>query len=67
MLMNKTYWDLIEKVAKIDIKAALYLRNEAINLPDFSYSYCLQECFPWAYSTQGYLYWDDICNRIKYE
>jgi len=65
--MNKTYWDLIEKVAKIDIKAALYLRNEATNLPGFSYSYCLQECFPWDKSVQGYLYWYDICNRINDE
>ena len=53
----QNYYNLIGKVAEIDIQAALYLRNEAIHLPEFAYCGKLIGCFIWGFTPQGQEYW----------
>jgi hypothetical protein len=61
----QNYYNLIGKVADIDIQAALYLRNEAIHLAPFDYCGGLQGCFVWCDTPQGSKYWGEVDNIIK--
>jgi hypothetical protein len=61
----QNYYNLIGKVADIDIQAALYLRNEAIHLESFSYCGTLIACFMWDCTPQGLHYWEKLNNIIN--
>ena len=51
------YLDLIGAVAKISIPAALYMRNEARELPSFVADVDLADCFIWEDTPFGYAFW----------
>lgn len=55
------YYALIERVAKIDPKAALYMRDLAIDHDsNFSYMARLSSSFVWLATPQGADYWENI-------
>jgi hypothetical protein len=57
------YYAMIGEVAKIDMAAAHYLRNDALELPDFSYAENVGQCFMWDDTPQGIDYWSNIYNQ----
>lgn len=71
-IIEQGYLDLIERVAKVDIQAALYLRHDARQLKSFTNPLisCLPKsdvstAFRWAETPQGYDYWLDIAVKVK--
>ena len=57
---EEKYQELIEKVKKISPFAADYLKEKAINLPEFEYDSELSGCFYWDDTPQGHDYWKII-------
>ena len=63
--MLKDYVDLIERVKKISPFAADYLKEKAINLPEFGYDSELAGCFYWGDTPQGHDYWRIIDKIVR--
>ena len=58
------YLDLIQRVAEVDIKAALYLRHEAQELTGFEPSGLLTCCFIFSETPQGHRFWFDLNYKL---
>ena len=61
------YFDLIEKVKKVDLEAANYLCGEAIDLPNFKFYPSISSCFVWLRTLQGHEYWKAIATTLDQE
>ena len=58
------YYGMIGDVAKIDIGAALSLRNMTTKNVKLNYSGELNECFYWGDTEEGFDYWHKISNIL---
>ena len=56
-LKEEEYSGLIDRVRKIDSKAADYMENGARALQGFSPGVLLLSCFAWSDTPQGHPYW----------
>lgn len=71
--MKKKYLELINEVAKIDKKAALYLVEMACFTKKdkrtvmFEYDGMLGSVMDWSSTKQGHEYWDRISGRLPRE
>lgn len=59
------YYGLIDRVAKIDIQAAMYLRYDAQNLELFGHDGDISHVMYWADTPQGFDYWADIADKLS--
>lgn len=66
--LSKGYLSLIKEVAKIDPRAAEWMRNEApgtgMSLGGFECSSRLGECFVWSNTPHGHEYWKNIQEQL---
>ena len=60
----KDYYEMIGRVAEVDIKAAIWLREEAIHRTDFNYDGMLGSCFSFEDTPQGIEFWWSIQKAI---
>ena len=63
-MSKKEYIGLVKRVARIDRKAAQYMRRRAKSIGSFCYSDNLCSCFNWKGTAQGHEYWLKIYNEI---
>lgn len=61
---NEQYLELIGRIAKIDIQAALYLRYEARELYEFRPDGYIGNCFYWDDTPQRHRYWQNIEEKL---
>jgi hypothetical protein len=61
---EEEYQQLIGEVTKLDVRAALYLQEDAPLLQPFEQDGCLSRCFVWDATPQGHKYWGDIAGKI---
>jgi hypothetical protein len=72
MIGVEGYYDLIGRVAKVDVVAALYMRGVALDAESYSsrysisfcYSDCLAGAFVWYMAPQGRDYWESISEEL---
>jgi len=64
-LKEEEYSGLIDRVRKIDSKAADYMQSEARALLRFSPGVSLLNCFAWSDTPQGRPYWKALDATVE--